>query len=95
MDDEEIYSRIIHSVDDFTQIRLTINRFRSVEYMHLRKYYMDFEGEWLPTKDGISMPLGITNSMELFSGLLEIISLAESQESVMNAFKDLIKDIYQ
>lgn len=95
MDDEEIYSRIIHSVDDFTQIRLTINRFRSVEYMHIRKYYMDFEGEWLPTKDGISMPLGITNSMELFSGLLEIISLAESQESVMNAFKDLIKDIYQ
>ena len=43
----EAYSRVIHydEVKEI-QIRLTINTFRGVEYMHLRKYYMDFEEEW-------------------------------------------------
>ena len=39
----EDYSRIIHvSEDGTTQIRLTVNTFRGVEYMHLRKYYQSF-----------------------------------------------------
>lgn len=94
MDDEEIYSRIIHSTSDF-QIRLTINRFRGVEYLHVRKYYMDFSEEWLPTKDGVSMPLDLSNSKELFIGLVEILSLAESKEVILSNFRELIQDIYQ
>ena len=40
----EIYEKIIH-YDEVkeVQVRLTINSFRGVEYLHLRKYYLDFE----------------------------------------------------
>lgn len=94
MDDEEIYSRIIHSTEDF-QVRLTINRFRGTEYLHLRKYYLDFTEEWMPSKDGVAMPLDLSNSKELFIALVEILSLAESKTVIEDNFKELLKDIYQ
>lgn len=94
MDDEDIYSRIIHVTDTF-QVRLTINVFRGVEYLHLRKYYLDFSEEWLPTKEGVSMPLDLSNSKELFIGLIEILSLAESKDVIISNFRELIQDIYQ
>jgi hypothetical protein len=90
---EEIYSRIIHQTDQF-QVRLTINQFRGVEYLHLRKYYLGFSEEWMPSKDGISVPLSLDNSRELFAGLVEILSLAESKEIILEHFKELIQDIY-
>jgi hypothetical protein len=93
-EDEEIYSRIVHSTEDF-QVRLTINRFRGTEYLHLRKYYLDFSEEWMPTKDGVAMPLDLENSKELFIGLVEILSLAESKDVILSNFKELIQDIYQ
>jgi hypothetical protein len=94
MDDEEIYSRIIHYAEDY-QIRLTINRFRGVEYLHIRRYYLDFSEEWLPSNQGVAMPLDLSNSRELFIGLTEILSMAEVKEEIEEAFKDLIQDIYQ
>ena len=40
----EEYSRIIHVTEDGTmQVRLTVNTFRGVEYLHLRKYYLSFD----------------------------------------------------
>ena len=90
------YSRVVH-YDEVkeTQVRLTINTFRDIEYLHLRKYYMDFDEEWKPTPEGCSMPLDISNSRELFAGLVEILSLAESKSILEEHFMDLIKDIYQ
>ena len=93
--DPEFYSRIIH--EKYTgdeQIRLVVNSFRDQEYLHFRKYYLDFEGEWQPSKEGISMPLDLTNSREMFSGLVEILSLTENKTEVFEYFKDLIEDIY-
>jgi hypothetical protein len=94
MDDEEIYSRIIHQAEDF-QVRLTINRFRGTEYLHVRKYFLDFSEEWMPSKDGVSMPLDLNNSKELFIGLVEILSLAEAKDVIISNFKELLQDIYQ
>jgi len=92
----EAYSRVIH-YDEVkeVQIRLTINTFRDIEYMHLRKYYMDFNEEWKPTPEGIAMPLDLTNSRELFAGLIEILSLAESKSLIEEHFSDLIQDLYK
>lgn len=92
--DEEIYTRIIH-VAEFFQVRLTINRFRGVEYIHLRKYYLDFDETWKPSSEGIAMPLSISNTQELFTGLVEILSLAESKDLISEHFKELLEDIYQ
>ena len=92
----EAYSRIIH-YDPLkeTQVRLTINTFRGIEYLHLRKYYLDFDEEWKPTQEGIAMPLDFENSRELFSGLVEILSLAESKAIIEEHFSDLIQGLYK
>ena len=91
----EAYSRVIHyDTIKEVQVRLTINTFRGVEYMHLRKYYMDFDEEWKPTPEGIALPLDLSNSRELFIGLVEILSLAESKEIIQEHFSDLIQELY-
>jgi hypothetical protein len=92
----ELYERVVHydSVKE-VQIRLTVSTFRDVEYLSLRKYYLDFFEEWKPTPEGISMPIDFSNSKELFIGLTEILSLAESKEIIEENFKELIQDIYK
>ena len=91
----EEYSRIIHVTEDgMTQTRLTVNNFHGVEYLHLRKYYLDFSEEWKPSKDGIAMPLALSNSYELFSGLVEILSLAEGQDTILEYFEDAFSSAY-
>ena len=90
-----VYEKVIHENEEkHTQIRLTINPFRGIEYLHLREYYMDFEEEWKPSNEGMAMPLDFNNSRELFCGLVEILSLAESKEIIEEHFSDLIQDIY-
>jgi len=92
----EAYSRVIHydTVKE-QQVRLTVNTFRGIEYLHLRKYYLDFDEEWKPTPEGIAMPLSLSNSREMFSGLIEILSLAESKAVIEEHFIDLIQDLYK
>jgi hypothetical protein len=91
----EIYEKVIHYDEDKeVQVRLTINSFRGIEYLHVRKYYMDFDEEWKPSSEGIAMPLDFDNSRNLFVGLVEILSLAESKEIIEEHFGELIKDLY-
>lgn len=91
-----VYERIIHyNEDKETQVRLTINTFRGIEYLHLRKYYLDFTEVWKPSPEGIAMELDFDNSRELFAGLLEILSLAESKELIEEHFKDYIDEMYK
>lgn len=84
MSDSTEFSRSIY-FDEVkgTQVRVTINEFRGLQYLHIRKYFQDFYGEWVPTKDGISFPLTIPATLSLFLALSEIMS---------NAEKDLIDD---
>lgn len=92
----ELYERVIHQDDEkMIQVRLTISEFRGVEYLSLRKYFMDFEEDWRPSPEGISMPLDMSNSRELFIGLVEILSLAESKGVIEEYFKELVDIIYQ
>ncbi len=93
---DEVYSRIVHydEAKDI-QVRLGINEFRGVEYLFLRKYYRDFDGEFKPSNEGVNMPLGIDNSREMFAGLVEILSLAESKQIIYDNFKELLETTYQ
>lgn len=92
----ELYERVVHYDEDKNiQYRLVVSTFRGVEYISLRKYYMDFFEEWRPSTEGVSIPLDFSNSKELFIGLTEILSLAESKEIIEENFRDLIQDIYK
>ena len=91
----EMYEKVIHYDEDKeVQVRLTVSALRGVEYLHLRKYYLDFNEEWKPTPEGVAMPLDFNNSRELFVGLTEILSLAESKEIIEEQFQDLIDNLY-
>jgi len=91
----EIYEKIISQNEEGTeQVKLTINTFYDVEYLHLRKYYLDFDGDFKPTKDGVAMKLDFNNSRGLFEGLVEILSLAESKSILETHFKDILDEIY-
>lgn len=87
----EEYSKVLDEGIDY-QIRLMINSFRDVEYLHIRKYYQDFEGEWLPTREGYAIPLTIEITRNLFEGLLEILAKAESSTLLEEHFGDLIHE---
>jgi hypothetical protein len=91
---DDVYWKVIHETPD-KQIRLVVNEFREVEYLHLREYYLDFEEEWLPSNKGVSMPITLENTKELFAGLLEILSLGESKALILETFKELIEETYQ
>jgi len=91
-----MYEKVIHyNEDKEIQVRLTVNTFRGIEYLHLRKYYLAFTEEWLPSPEGIAMELDFDNSRELFAGLVEILSLAESKEILEEHFKDFLDQIYK
>lgn len=91
----EVYERIIWQDEPgFNQVRLTINEFRGVEYLHLRKYFLDFEGDFQPSNQGLAIPLEVESTRELFIGLSEILSLAESRAFIEEFFGDIIRDIY-
>lgn len=89
-----IYERIIFEKDTF-QWRMTINEFNGIEYFHLRKYIIDFDETWVPIKEGVAFPLEIENVRELFIGLLEVLSLGESRQAIVDHFSELLENIYQ
>ena len=90
------YERIIeYNEEKQYQIRLSINEFRGIEYLHIRRYYLDFTEEWKPSSEGISMPLSMTNTRELFEGLVEILSLAESKSILEDHFLETLNLLYQ
>lgn len=94
MQNNDIFYRTIRTTAD-SQIRLSVHEFRGVEYLSLREYYLDFEEEWQPSNKGINMPLEICSTQELFKGLVEILSLAESKSILEDHFKDTLDLLYE
>ena len=91
-----LYEKLIHYNEDrHEKVYLSINTFRDVEYLSIRKYYQDFDDEWKPTKDGVSMALDFENSKALFEGLVEILSLSEVKGILETHFKEILDEIYQ
>ena len=92
---DDIYEKVILEQENKeTQWRLVVSKFRDVEYIHLRKYFLDFEGEYKPTKEGACIPFELTSLSNLFEALVEILSLAESKGSIEKHFKELLQDLY-
>ena len=90
-----MYEKLIHYDEaKEIQIRLVVNSFYDKEYLHLRKYYLDFTEEWKPSNEGIAILLDINNSRELFTGLVEILSQAEAKDILEEHFKDLLDKMY-
>ncbi len=85
MDDAILYEKLISENEEkFYQIKLVVSSFRGINYLSLRKYFLSFEGEYIASKEGISIPFEIDSSFKLLDGMVDLCSGAESAEAVAN-----------
>lgn len=70
------------------QLRLVVNEFREVQYVHLRKYFLSYEGDYIPSREGVSMEASLDNVLSLLDGLMEIVSHDEARDTVAKYFSD-------
>ena len=83
MDSEVLYEKLIHeNYEKGFQIKLVVNQFRDIIYLHLRKYFLSYEGEWIPSREGVSIPAELDNVYNLLDGLLDVLSQAEGTEII-------------
>lgn len=84
------YERLIYQDDvKCYQLRLTVSEFREKYYLNLRKYFLSYSGEWIPSKDGVSMELTLNNIYSLMEGFLEVLSKAEGEEIITKYYNSI------
>lgn len=72
--------------------KFTITSFRGEEYINIRKYFLSFEEEWVPLKEGVTIELTVDNARELFRALVKILALAEIEDIALSEFKELLNE---
>ena len=93
-DSETLFERIIYENEvKAYQLRVVANLFRDVEYLHIRKYFLSFEDGFVPSKEGISIPMSIENMYAILDALIELCSKAETVDSITKHFQQKISDL--
>lgn len=93
-DSEVLFERLIYENEvKAYQLRVVANLFRDVEYLHIRKYFLTFEGEYAPSKEGISIPMSIQNIYAILDALIELCAKAETVDSITKHFEQKISDL--
>lgn len=88
MSENALIDKLIYENEDkFYQYRAVVSEFRDVQYLHLRKYFQSFEGEYIPSKEGASIPVTIDNIYALLEVLVELCSKTELQQLVLKHLK--------
>jgi hypothetical protein len=91
---EILYEKIIYENEaKGEQLRLVVNIFKDVQYIHIRKYFLSFEDGYIPSREGISMAASIQNIFGLLDGLMEICSYEENVDVITKHFSDKIIDL--
>lgn len=86
---DELYEKLVYQNDDkFYQLRLVVSEFKEKYYVHLRKYFLSYEGEYIPSKEGVSMEASICNILALLDGLMEIVSKEEALAEIEKHFSN-------
>lgn len=90
------YEKTIYdNLEKFYQLKLTVSEFRDKYYINIRKYFQSYEGEFVPSKEGVSMEASMENIYALLDGLFEIVSNGEAREIIdkyANKFSDLSQE---
>jgi hypothetical protein len=88
-----VYEKLIYeNQDKFYRLYLTVSEFRDRYYVNIRKYFQSYEGDFVPSKEGISMEASINNVSSLLEGLLEIVSQEESRETITKIYNQYCND---
>lgn len=93
MDSNILYEKLIEeNMDKGFQVRLVVNDFREVTYFQLRKYFLSYEGDWVPSREGISIPASLENIYAVMDGLLDICAKAEGIEVIKKYAEQVLQD---
>lgn len=88
-----VYEKLIYeNQDKFYRLYLTVSEFREKYYVNVRKYFQTYEGDFMPSKEGISMEASINNISSLLEGLLEIVSQEEGRETITKLYEKYKND---
>lgn len=88
-----VYEKLIYeNQDKFYRLYLTVSEFRDKYYVNIRKYFQSYEGDFVPSKEGISMEASINNISSLLEGLLEIVSQEEGRETITKIYNQYCND---
>jgi hypothetical protein len=90
MDEEqEYYEKLIYENEaKGYQLKLVVNEFRGTQYVHLRKYFLSYEGEYVASREGVSMEASMDNILSLLDGLMEICSYEENKDTIAKHFNE-------
>jgi hypothetical protein len=87
-----LYEKILSENEDKgTQVRLVVSDFKGEQYVHLRKYYLSYEGDFVPSKEGVHFPATIQSIFALLDGVIEISSKEEANSSILKYFSEKLE----
>lgn len=79
----DVYERkIFETADGDGAVILKARKYAGRYYLDLREYFVGFDGEWAPTKTGISLPLTLSTVPALFDALLEFLDSTEADHLI-------------
>ena len=91
---ELIFEKLIHENEEKGfQLKLVVNEFKGIEYLHIRKYFLSFDDGYLPSKEGISFPCTLSNVYALLDGLIEVCAKAETIDSINEHFATIVNKL--
>lgn len=66
------------------QYRLTVSEFRGKFYLGIRRWVVDINDDWCPTREGFTIPYNLSTTSSLFSAFTTILSKAEVLAEVLD-----------
>lgn len=94
MSDVIHYEKLIYeNLDKFYQLKLTVSEFKDKYYVNVRKYFQTYEGDFMPSKEGVSMEASISNIASLLEGLLEIVSNEEGRTLIKQVYEKHVNEV--
>lgn len=83
---------IYENTDKFYQLKLTVSEFRDKHYINVRKYFQSYEGDFVPSREGVSMEASLENIYALLDGLFDIVAQGEARE-IIQRYADKFSDL--
>lgn len=74
---------IYEDKDRFFKIVVSVSEFHDKMYLNIRKQFLSFEGEYIPSKEGVSMPFTLETTSNVFRAFAEILSSTESEKEMV------------
>lgn len=69
------------------QYRFTVSEFRDAHYLSIREWILGWEGEWVPTKNGMTFPYSLHVVSGLFKAFCGVLSKAEVITTILEKLK--------